>query len=306
MNTATQTSAPMRWSLALPTDLVDRGEEFGTAQAITEMAAALEAAGADACHVSDHPYPPASWVAQGGHHTLDPLVTLTCAAAATRRLILHTNILVLGYRHPVLAAHSLATLDALTGGGRLIVGTAVGYLEPEFDALGADFHRRGARLDEAIATMKDAWAGAEGKHGNVLRPLPATRPHPPLWLGGNSKAAIRRAVASAQGWMPFPARGGFAAAVRTVELADLADLRRGIASLRAAADAAGREEPIDICCAPFTHPHHRDRFEPRLLVEEAARMRELGVTWMSLRLPAPSRAGYLENVERFGAEVLRT
>jgi probable F420-dependent oxidoreductase len=293
----------MRWSVALPTEQVGSGPELISAEAISEMAGALEVAGVDACHVTDHPYPPRSWVSSGGHHSLDPLIALSFAAAATRRLRLHTNIFVAAYRHPVLAAHGIATLDALSG-GRLILGLAAGYLKPEFGALGIDYRRRGALLDEAVAAMTEAWTGAPGPDGNVLQPAPTSRPHPPIWFGGNSGSAIRRVVASGQGWLPFPAPPGFAKVIRTAELANLDDLKGAIGELRAAAGKAGRTEPIDICCVPFSHPHHRGRLEPARLLEEADQMAELGVTWLSIRLAAPSRAGYLENVARFGAEVV--
>ncbi|HEY0453144.1 TIGR03619 family F420-dependent LLM class oxidoreductase [Actinophytocola sp.] len=294
----------MRWTIALPTDDVTRGADLISAAAIGEMAAALEAAGVDACHVTDHPYPPGDWVSSGGHHALDPLVALSFAAAATRRIRLHTNIFVAAYRNPVLAAHGLATLDTLSG-GRLIVGTAAGYLRPEFDALGIDYRRRGELLDSAVATMKQAWAGEPGPHGNVVRPLPVSRPHPPIWFGGNSTTSIRRAVRSGQGWVPFPASRALARATHTAELADLGDLGCAVAALRAVAAEAGRTEPIDICCTPFSHPHHRAHLQPERLLDEAGRMAELGVTWLSIRLAAPSRAEFLENVERFAAEVVR-
>lgn len=303
MNSLERGGERLRWSLALPTDQVDHGQDLISVEAIGEMAAALETAGIDACHVTDHPYPPAEWVAAGGHHALDPLVTLSVAAVTTRRLLLHTNAYVAAYRHPVLSAHGIATLDSLSG-GRVILGLAGGYLEPEFEALGVDFRRRGAVLDDAVAAMKQAWSGMPGAGGNVLRPLSTSRPHPPIWYGGNSPAAIRRVVASGQGWMPFPAPSGLAKAVRTSEMASHEDLQRAISGLRSAAEAAGRTAPIDICCAPFSHPHHRTRLEPERLLEEAATLEAMGVTWASIRLAAASRAGYLENVECFATEVL--
>lgn len=295
--------ASLRWSLALPTEQVEHGPDLVSAPAVAEMAVALEAAGVDACHVTDHPYPPAEWVAAGGHHALDPLVTLAVAATATSRLLLHTNAYIAAYRHPVLAAHGIATLDAMSG-GRVILGLASGYLRPEFESLGVEFHERGVRLDAAVAAMKDAWRGLPGARGNVLRPVPVSRPHPPIWFGGNSPVVIRRVVATGQGWMPFPASAGLARAVRTSELADHGGLARAISSLRTAAEVAGRTEPIDICCAPFSHPHHLARLEPERLLDEAATLRALGVTWLSIRLAAPSRSGYLENVQRFATEVL--
>jgi hypothetical protein len=74
--------------------------------------------------------------------------------------------------------------------------------------------------------------------------------------------------------------------------------------LRAMAEAAGRTDPIDVCCTPFTHPHWRERFEPGMLLDEADRLAAIGVTWLSIRLPAPDRGAFLELAERFGKEVI--
>ena len=295
----------LRWSVALPTDHVDGDPTFITAAGIARMASALEDAGVDACHVTDHPFPSAAWVQRGGHHALDPLVTLAVAAGATQTILLHTNVFVAAYRHPVLAAHGLATLDAVSG-GRLVLGVAVGYLESEFEALGIDFHRRGALLDQAVERMKQLWSGEPDPDGNVVRPRPACRPHPPVWFGGNSNAAIRRVAASGQGWMPFPASARLASAVRTSKMADFDDLRRGIDRLRFEVESVGRTDQIDVCCTPFSHPHHLSLLQPEALLEESLLLAQAGVTWISMRLPAPSVAGYLENVDRFASEVLTT
>jgi probable F420-dependent oxidoreductase len=276
--------------VALPAELTD-------ADSISSTALALESSGVDACHLTDHPYPPRAWLEAGGHRALDPLVTLSFAAAATARLRLHTNVFIAAYRNPLLAAHGIATLDALSG-GRMILGLGMGYLRGEFAALGVDHRRRGALLDEAVAGMKQAW------RSDVLWPEPVSRPHPPIWFGGNSASTIRRVVASGQGWAPFPASKSTARHTRTAELAEPGDLKRAIGELRAAAEAAGRTDPIDVCCVPFSHPHDAGVFEPARLVAEAAELAELGVTWLSVRLPAPSLAGLLENIERFGAEVI--
>jgi probable F420-dependent oxidoreductase len=301
----------VQYSLALPTDLVDRPDEFITADAVMTMARAAEAAGFAAVHVTDHPFPPADWVKAGGHHALDPLVALSFAAAATSSLRLHTNVFVVAYRNPFIAAKAVATLDALSG-GRVILGVAAGYLEPEFEALGTSFERRGALLDEALAAMKQAWTGApvEAKsdgwvaQGNAMLPCPVSTPHPPIWIGGNSRPAMRRAVRAAQGWAPFPAPPGVAKAVGTAELRERSDLAAALDGLSEEMERAGRIEPIDVCCTPFTHPHWRERLDPPVLLEEAGALAALGVTWLSIRLPSPSRAGFLENVERFGAEVI--
>ena len=126
----------MKFSLQLPTDRVEHGDEFTSAGAIAELAEAIAAAGFDACWVTEHPFPSDEWMATGGHHSLDPFVALTAAAVATKTLRLHTNILVLPYRNPFLTAKAAASLDVVSG-GRVIVGVAAGYLEGEYAALGA-------------------------------------------------------------------------------------------------------------------------------------------------------------------------
>ena len=301
----------MKFTVTIPTEHVEPQDEFVTGEAVFDLARAIEVAGFDAGNVYDHPFPTAEFVATGGHQAIDPFIGLAFAAAATSTLRLQTNILVPAYRNPFVTAHSIATLDALSG-GRVLLGFAVGYLQPEFEALGVDFHRRGAILDETIALMKQAWTGepieAKGDgwvaSGNVLRPLPITKPHPPIWFGGNSKAAIRRVVAGGQGWMPFPASEAVAEAVRTTPMADVDALAAAIGTLHEAAVAAGRTDPIDVCVTPFTHPHWRGRLDPDVLLEEAVALKAAGATWLSIRLAAPSRAAFLENVERFGKEVI--
>ena len=193
----------MRVSYGLPTHRVDCGEEFLAPGAIGELAAAAEAAGFGAVYTTDHPFPGDDWLAHGGHHALDPLVALSFAAAATSTIRLHTNLFILAYRNPFLAAKGIATLDVLSG-GRTVVGIGAGYLEPEFDALGVPFAERNDRMDEALAAMEAAWSGRsvtfEGAGfrapGNTMLPRPRQLPRPPLWVGGNSRRAIRRAVES--------------------------------------------------------------------------------------------------------------
>jgi probable F420-dependent oxidoreductase len=302
----------MKYTVTLPTDQVGQAAEFVTAPAVAEMAAAIEAAGFAACNVTDHPFPPADWVSSGGHHALDPLVTLAVAAAATTHLRLHTNVFVPAYRNPFIAAKGIATLDALAG-GRVILGVAAGYLPGEFAALGAPYQDRGAALDAAIHAMRLAWTGKEvaaagagwSAQGNVMLPRPSAAQHPPIWIGGNSRAARRRAASVGQGWSPFPARRNLAAATGTAELASPDALRRGIDELRSEAERCGRTERLDVCMTPFSHPHFRPSLDPARLVEEAVELAELGVTWLAVRLPAASRADFLRNVERFGERVIR-
>src|ERR1700674_4975524 len=131
----------MRFILSLPMDEVHVPQEFGTVGAVAEMAQAAESFGYDAVSVTDHPIPPARFLDHGGHHALEPTVVLAVAAAATTRLRLMPNLYIIGSRNPFLAAKAIASLDSLAG-GRVILGTGAGYLEPEFQATGTDFATR--------------------------------------------------------------------------------------------------------------------------------------------------------------------
>lgn len=148
------------YSLELPTQRVDAQAEFVTAAAIGEIAREAEACGFAAVHVTDHPAPDAKWLDTGGHHALDPFVALSFAAASTTDIKLLTHVYIAAYRNPFLGAKSIQSLDVLSG-GRLILGTAAGYLKPEFRALGIDFDNRGALLDEALDVLTKVLTGED-------------------------------------------------------------------------------------------------------------------------------------------------
>lgn len=310
----------MRFAVQLPTDRVEAGPELLSAAAVAEMARAAERAGFDAVSVTDHPMPPARWVAAGGHHSLDPFVALSFAAAATERLRLLTHVLVLPYRNPFLVAKAAATLDVLSG-GRLVLGVAAGYLEAEFAALGADFAARNERSDEAIAALRAAWTGEPvsldgagfAARGNAQRPPPPARAEdarrgwtgPPLWIGGNAPRAIRRAVELGDGWAPFPAPAKLAGHVRTAAMETLADLRAGVARAREHAERVGRAAPLDVAFVPYGFElGTRAPPAPERVRDEVADYAAAGVTWLLLPLDAPTRAAWCERVAAYG-EALR-
>ncbi len=287
----------MRFSVQLPTDRVDAGPEFTSAAAVAEMARAVEGNGFDACFVTEHPMPDDRWLASGGHHALDPFVTLSFAAAATRRIRLQTHVLVLPYRNPFLTAKAIASLDVLSG-GRVTVGVAAGYLEGEFAALGVDPAERNALCDEAIETLRRAWRERgirmRGRHfeatGNTALPAPLQQPHPPIWVGGNSRRAIRRAVELGQGWLPFPAPARMARRIRTAALSSLDDLRARLAYAREHAEAVGRREPLDVCFVPFGFDmKSTGAFDPARFRAGVAELETLGVTWLALSVPCQTR-----------------
>jgi probable F420-dependent oxidoreductase len=295
----------MRFSIGLPTDHVRHAAEFVTGEAVMECARTAEAAGLDACFVTDHPAPDAKWLAGGGHHALDPFVALSFAAAATTRLCVQTHILVLPYRNPLLTAKSVLSLDVLSG-GRVILGVAPGYLKPEFSALGVNFDERNELTDEAIDVMRRVWTEEEVEftglnfrtRGTVMRPPVVQQPHPPIWIGGNSTAAIRRAAERGQGWVPFPNPAGVSSAVRTPPLANLDDLARRIETLREHAAVIGRTEPIDICFSPFAEG-------TQATLDELEVLEGLGVTWAVLHVGAvTTRAAWVDAVLRLGEDVV--
>lgn len=300
----------VRVSVGLPVERVDAGAELVSGDGIAEVAVAFERLGFHAVHVTDHPAPDQRWLAAGGHHALEPTVALAVAGAATRRVLLHTNVYVLPYRNPFLAAKGLASLDVLTG-GRLILGVAAGYLRPEFAALGVGFEDRVQRLDDALELLPRIWGddpvrargpGFEAA-GVLARPRPAQRPHPPIWVGGNSSAALERAVRRAQGWSPLPTPDGLERAVRTAAIRSLDDLARRLAEAAERCEAAGRTEPLTVCFVPFALRRYLTDPDGGLedLAGEVAALEDLGVDWVALSVPGLRRAEIRERAAALAA-----
>jgi len=137
----------------------------------------------------------------------EPVTTLAWLAGATSRVRLGISAYVMPYRNPIVTAKQIATLDRLSG-GRVILGIGVGWLAEEFAALDVPFARRGRRTDDYVAVCKALWAGGEARfEGETYRlppvrtgPAPAQRPHPPLWIAGNSTRGIGRAARIGDGW----------------------------------------------------------------------------------------------------------
>jgi probable F420-dependent oxidoreductase len=255
--------------------------------------------------VTDHPFPDDRGLATGGHHALDPMVVLAVAGAATTTLRLQTHVFVVAYRNPFLAAKSVLSLDRLCG-GRVILGVAAGYLRPEFGALGVDFDERNELTDEAIDVMRRVWTEdevvAEGRHfrtrGTTMLPHPPQQPHPPIWIGGNSTAAIRRAAERGQGWVPFPNPGGLTSRVRTPELSSVGELARRMQILRDHAAAIGRTEPIDVCFSPFAESASE-------VVDELHALESLGVTWAVLHgPPVNARSAWIDGTHRLAEKII--
>jgi probable F420-dependent oxidoreductase len=298
----------------LHTERVDLGPEFDSGASIMACARAAEAAGFSAVAVTDHPMPDDEWMRAGGHHALDPFVALSFAAAATTRLKLLTYVYVLPYRNPFLSAKAAASLDVASG-GRLIFGVAAGYLEPEFGALGVPFGERVTRCDDAIRLMKRAWSEdgvvAETTYlraqGHTQRPRPLQQPHPPIWVGGNSKQAIRRAVTLGDGWMPMFTPAKFAGRRRTAAIETVEQLADRIRLARDEAALIGRTGPFEVAFTPLHLRHFGEPgFEPQQFLDHVGALREAGVTTLCARLPASTCAQHVERLAAFGAELMPT
>jgi probable F420-dependent oxidoreductase len=300
----------MKISLGLPTQRVDKLDEFVSGEAIAEMSRAAESAGFDAVFVTEHPFPEKAWMDTGGHHALDPFVALSFAAAATTSIRLQTHLCVLPYRNPFLTAKAAASLDVLSG-GRLILGAGTGYLEAEFAALGVDFAERNDLTDEAIVAMKAAWSGEPlsltGRHfeahDNFALPRPAQEPHPPIWIGGNSKRAIRRAVELADGWAPMPNPAQTAARRHSAAMETLEDLKVRIDYAADHARSVGRTAPLTVASSLGGLEMSTTATDiDDLLVETAEQLAGVGVTYLygGVLRPVDSRAEFLGEVVRMG------
>jgi probable F420-dependent oxidoreductase len=266
--------------------------EIGGTQMV-EAARMAERAGFDWVSCSDHVAVPVSRAAAMGATWFDAGSTLAFVAGATTRIRLLSHVLVLPYRHPLVIAKQYGTLDHLSG-GRLILGVGSGHLKPEFKVLGADFERRGTVSDEYLAAIIAAWsdevARFEGEtlafRDVIVAPRPAQRPRPPIWVGGNSRAAVRRAARLADGWVPWQLEPEACAAA-------VADVRR----LRAEAGEPGAFEVV----APLAVPAGATA---DVLVAAAARWRAAGATAFHTGIAARGLAELLARLEWFGREVI--
>ena len=281
---------------------------FLSQDAIIALSVAAEEAGFAAVSFTEHPIPDESWRITGGHDGLDPFIGLAIAAAVTKKLRLLTYLCVLPYRNPFLLAKTVATLDVLSG-GRLILGAGVGYQEAEYAALGVDYAERNALFDEALEAIKLAWTGEpvnfDGRHFSARNvtamPRPAQRPHPPIWLGGNSKVTLRRVAEKAQGWLAMPATPQQAVRRHSVEMVGLQGLEVKLDELRAYAAAIGRTEPIVIHMPLSQHGEEQTAQGDIAMAREMAAM---GVTYCNWGGSAPDVATAVDEIRRFGDSVI--
>lgn len=275
---------------------------FGTmaaGDAIVGVARDLERRGFHFAMVSDHVVTTDEIAELYPDPFYDPLIALAAIAGATTVLELGTTVLVLPYRHPLNVARMTATLDQLSG-GRLILGVGTGWSTQAFAAVGADHACRGDVTDEYLEVILRAWAGGtlsfDGAYvsfaGVHTSPTPSRRPRPPVWVGGNSGAAMRRAVRCGDAWHPiYPAPGWLRDA--------------GVPTLRRMAAEGGRAAPavaprILLAVSDTTLPDARrlvGEGTPEQVRDDLDELAALGVEEVLFDTYHPRRRGDVGNAE---------
>ncbi len=308
-------SLPTRGPLTTPENLatlVERAEEFGF----------------DIVSVSDHVVIPRAidsrypynatgeWSGDASGACLEQLSLLTFVAARTRRLKLLTSVMVLPQRPAVLTAKMLASLDVLSN-GRLLFGVGAGWMLEEFDALGApSFDERGRVTDEHLRAIKELWTsdqpafdGQYTSFANIaFAPKPVQQPHPPIWIGGESNAALKRVARLGDGWYPIGSNPRHP--METVE-----QLSTAIERLRGYAEQEARDpDAIDLAYSagwyndqdPVTSPSGGRRTftgTPEDVAADIDAFASLGVRHLMLGLQGNTVDDMLARLERFANQV---
>ncbi len=262
---------------------------------------------------SDYPYT-VDRKHPGGGDALETFSILGVVAGATEKLRLVTSVLVLPYRNPVLTAKMVASLDVLSG-GRVTLGVGVGWLKEEFEALDSpDCDKRGAVTDEWIAIFKQLWTespatfdGQFYQYSNIrCEPFPLQNPHPPIWVGGHSRAALRRTARHGNGWHPV---GAIAASPLPPQ-----EMRAHLNTLKQMTEAEGRDfSAIEVSYkAPLYDTGIPDRDGTRRSFSGSAddiagdirSFAAIGVHELIFDFRGSSIAESIERLQRFAAEVM--
>jgi probable F420-dependent oxidoreductase len=250
----------------------------------------------------------------GGGDALDAFSILGVVAGATERLRLVTSVVVLPYRNPVLTAKMVATLDVLSN-GRVTLGVGVGWLKEEFEALDSpDFDKRGAVSDEWLRIFKQLWSQSPASFKGEFysysdircEPFPLQKPHPPIWVGGHTKAALRRTARYGNGWHPV---GAIAASPLPPQ-----EMKAHLNTLKGMTEAEGRDfSKITISYkAPLYDTGVPDRDGTRRtfsgapddIAGDIRTFAAIGIHELIFDFRGQSTAESIERLQRFAAEVM--
>ena len=219
---------------------------------------------------------------------IDSAIALAFVAAHTSKVRLGTGIIILPQRNPVVLAKELASVDVLSN-GRLIFGIGIGYLQPEFAAIGAPFDHKGPRSEEFLAAMIALWSMEKPKYegrfvsfsGVNAMPRPVQKPHPEIVFGGHTNEAFSRAARLAKGWF------GFAL--------DLDGTAKCIEGLKRACDGVGRQfSDLEVSVTP----------RGRVDIESVKRFSQLGVSRLVLLHRARDQNGILDFVRQAERDII--
>ncbi|MFE5936180.1 LLM class F420-dependent oxidoreductase [Streptomyces sp. NPDC056470] len=272
---------------------------------LVEVARVADRSGFDYIASCDHVAIPRRLAGPMSTVWYDPVATLSFLAAATERVRLLSHVAVVGLRHPLVTAKAYATLDHLSG-GRLVLGVGAGHVQEEFEAVGADFAGRGGVLDETIDALRAALGPEEypehaGERfafkdlGQLPRPA---QERVPVWVGGSSPAAVRRAALKGDGWLPQGDPRG--------------RLPAQIARLRSLREEAGIEDPITVGAivealyvgeAGWDVGRRTLSGKPEALAESLNAYGEMGVHQIQVRFRSRSRTELTDQMAAFAAEV---
>lgn len=280
---------------------------------VKRWATTAERVGFDAISFTDHPAPSNRWVESGGEGVADLFTALGFCAAVTSTIQLLTYVLLPTYRNPFVTAHQVATLDHLSA-GRVTVGMGTGYLKSEFHALGVDPDNRRERFEEAMSVCKQVWRGDDvtidgyGYSARGVRSVPAAvqRPHPPLWLHGNTAWATEWVVREGQGWLGMIVGDERIGTLRTVPIPDLDAFADRVSDVRSRCDAVGRDpSTIDVVnTGVWPMLDIRDALNADQMRDDVGRLADMGTDWVAFNLCGDDPNASVETLEWFGSEII--
>ncbi|MEU0204937.1 LLM class F420-dependent oxidoreductase [Streptomyces canus] len=270
---------------------------------LVEVARAADRAGFAYIAACDHVAVPRRLAPAMSTVWYDPVATLAFLAAVTERARLLSHVAVVGLRHPLLTAKQYATIDHLSG-GRLILGVGAGHVQEEFEALGVDFAGRGAVLDESIDALRSALGPDEfpEHHGKLYdfadlgqRPRP-TQSRVPVWVGGSSPAAVRRAALKGDGWLPQgDPRDRLPAQIERIRRL------RAEAGIEAPFTVGAIAEPLYVGTPTWDVGRRTLSGAPDALAESLRAYRAMGVDQIQVRFRSRGRTELIDQISAFGA-----